>query len=422
MPGSLRGRLVLLGIVLAVVAIVVTAFSVQRLTESDIRTDIERDLDAEIEIRDSLAFFGVGREDWDGIEDEVVDLAVAFDERIAVATLDGTILADSEQLLFGNTASLPSSATIVDPGSTLIEFGIPDEELFEIEAQNALFFMCFDAVGIEPIFTTDSFGIDSVIPSRELTEGEAVQFLECLNDPGFAEASFGELFVSDLDSAAPPVQLFIGFGEDRDSSLFSSGLSSAFIFAVLGILGAAIAITVLVAGRISRPIASLTHAAHRMTEGDLSTRVETDGSDELAQLGSAFNDMAQSLEAQDLARKTLTTDVAHELRSPLSNLRGYLEGIQDGIVEADPATIESLHDETTLLQGLVEDLQELSLAQAGSLTIHPAPTDLGVLVDRSVAESSRSCGAGGCASDRPPRHTTSWRTWTQTGCARCSRT
>ncbi len=67
-----------------------------------------------------------------------------------------------------------------------------------------------------------------------------------------------------------------------------------------------------------------------MSTGDLATRVEVGGATELELLGTAFNDMASSLQSEDQARRRLTTDVAHELRTPLSNLRGYLEGYRTG--------------------------------------------------------------------------------------------
>ncbi len=89
---------------------------------------LESDLDAEIIIRDSLAFYGHDRASWIGVETEVEALARAFDERIAVATLDGDVLADSALLVDGEPQPLPREATIVDPSSTLIEFEIPPEQ------------------------------------------------------------------------------------------------------------------------------------------------------------------------------------------------------------------------------------------------------------------------------------------------------
>ena len=103
---TLRSRLTAIGVVVVLVAVVVTAISVRQLTESDIRGAIERDLDVEFLIRDEIAFHGLVNGGWDDIDETVADLAVAFDERIAVASLDGEVLADSEVLVADSEAAL----------------------------------------------------------------------------------------------------------------------------------------------------------------------------------------------------------------------------------------------------------------------------------------------------------------------------
>jgi signal transduction histidine kinase len=76
--------------------------------------------------------------------------------------------------------------------------------------------------------------------------------------------------------------------------------------------------------------------------------------------------------------------VAHELRTPLTNIRGYLEALQDGVVEPERHIIDSLHEEAMLLNHLVDDLQDLSLAEAGHLKLEPQPVALADVVDRAV--------------------------------------
>ena len=123
---TLRSRLAGVGLVAALVAVVVTAVSVQQLTERDLRSSLDRDLDLELEIRDELAFYGLAVGGWTGVDEAVADIARRTGERVAVATLDGTILADSEQLLFDQEAPLPAQPTIIDPESTLVDFGFDD--------------------------------------------------------------------------------------------------------------------------------------------------------------------------------------------------------------------------------------------------------------------------------------------------------
>ena len=99
--------------------------------------------------------------------------------------------------------------------------------------------------------------------------------------------------------------------------------------------------------------------------------------------------MAASLAESDRQRRRTTTDIAHELRTPLSNIRGYLEAAQDGVAPLTPALVDSLHEDTLLLQALVDDLQELSLAESGQLRPRRSPTDLDELA-ASVAAAHRA--------------------------------
>lgn len=138
------------------------------------------------------------------------------------------------------------------------------------------------------------------------------------------------------------------------------------------------------AQRILQPVQALTLAAHKMAEGDLGQRVNVTSHDELGELSHSFNHMAAGLQKQETLRRNMVSDIAHELRTPLSNIRGYLEALQDGILEADEVTINSLHEESLLLNHLIEDLQELSLAEAGQLRLEPHACDVGGLVAQAV--------------------------------------
>ena len=124
------------------------------------------------------------------------------------------------------------------------------------------------------------------------------------------------------------------------------------------------------------PIRGLTAAASKLGTGDLGQRVPESGSDDIGNLAKTFNTMASDLELAGQQRKQLTADVAHELRTPLTNIQGYLEAIKDGMVDADEETIDTLHDQTTHLATLIEDLRILAVADAGALTLqktHGAP-------------------------------------------------
>jgi two-component system sensor histidine kinase BaeS len=122
-----------------------------------------------------------------------------------------------------------------------------------------------------------------------------------------------------------------------------------------------------------------------MRNGDHATRVPVTGKDEVARLGHAFNDMAEAIQRHDFQRKAMVSDVAHELRTPLANIKGYLVASEDGVVPLDRELVTSLLEETVLLEHLVADLQDLALADAGMLRMHPASRDLSELAEQVIS-------------------------------------
>ncbi|HEY73633.1 MAG TPA: HAMP domain-containing protein [Thermoflexia bacterium] len=131
---------------------------------------------------------------------------------------------------------------------------------------------------------------------------------------------------------------------------------------------------------MSRPLISLTDAARAVAAGDLSARVPVRYRGEVRELAVAFNDMAQDLARADELRRNLTADVAHELRTPLSVIRGKLEGVLDGVYPATAEHLQPILEETELLTRLVEDLRLLALAEAGQLTLEKRPMNAGDLL------------------------------------------
>ncbi|MFC1937433.1 sensor histidine kinase [Chloroflexota bacterium] len=138
-----------------------------------------------------------------------------------------------------------------------------------------------------------------------------------------------------------------------------------------GLIAAAIAMIMafFLSRRILAPVKALTSAARRLGRGDFSQRVQVEDRSELGELASTFNSMASDLERAEQLQRNMIADVAHELRTPLSNIRGYLEAVRDGVIRPDADTIRSLDEEAALLSRLVDDLQELSLAEAGQLKL-----------------------------------------------------
>jgi signal transduction histidine kinase len=159
--------------------------------------------------------------------------------------------------------------------------------------------------------------------------------------------------------------------------------------ATIGTVAIAVFITFAVSERILRPVSELTHAAARMREGDFNVRVRPSGDGEIARLAHTFNEMAERLARDERTKRQMVSDVAHELRSPVTNLRCGLEAIQDGLVPADLARIDTLHSETLLLQRLIGDLQDLALAESGGLALQLEVVDLEAVARRAAGADER---------------------------------
>jgi len=132
-----------------------------------------------------------------------------------------------------------------------------------------------------------------------------------------------------------------------------------------------------------------------MTDGDLTARARVSDGDEIGQVAAAFNTMAERREQLEGLRTAMVSDVAHELRTPLSTIRGWLEAAEDGLVVPDDRLLSSLLDETVLLQHVIDDLQDLSLADAGELRLHPERIDVHDLLDQVAAAHRRSAEEAG---------------------------
>ncbi|MFN8474938.1 MAG: ATP-binding protein [Anaerolineae bacterium] len=145
----------------------------------------------------------------------------------------------------------------------------------------------------------------------------------------------------------------------------------------------ALALGILLARSLTRPIRELTAATKVMASGKFDQRVAVRSRDEIGQLAESFNQMSADLERASQTRKQMTADLAHDLRTPLSILRGYTEGLQDGRIEGSAALYAVMHGEVEHLQRLVEDLRLLSLADAGELRLNRRAVDPRALLERT---------------------------------------
>lgn len=142
-------------------------------------------------------------------------------------------------------------------------------------------------------------------------------------------------------------------------------LVSVTILGLISVLAGIIA-----AGRLTKPILELVDASDDIAAGNLLRRVKNSGDDEIGRLSNSFNSMANNLEAQEKLRRTLLSNAAHELRTPLAIISGELEGMLDGILPIDRNALQSLHDEASRLTVILDGVDELSRAEASCLNLH----------------------------------------------------
>jgi signal transduction histidine kinase len=146
----------------------------------------------------------------------------------------------------------------------------------------------------------------------------------------------------------------------------------------------AVVLTWITARRIFNPLRELNRAVRDVREGNLARRVEVSGAGEIAVLEQRFNAMAEELGRQQQLRRDLASDVAHELRAPLTGLRCRLESLIDGLTISTPATLATLQDDLVHLGRLVDDLQDLAVAEAGEIRLQRATIPVAPLVQSAV--------------------------------------
>lgn len=180
-------------------------------------------------------------------------------------------------------------------------------------------------------------------------------------------------------------------------SLFLASTERALILGALASIAIALGLGIVLARSLTRPVRELTSAIHAMAGGELQQTVPVRSRDELGELSETFNKMSADLTSANRQRRQMTADIAHDLRTPVTVLSGYLEALRDGVLEPSPERFAILYDEAQHLQGLIEDLRTLSLADAGELALHPEPIAPRALLERIAATYSHQAEQQGVA-------------------------
>ncbi len=363
---TLHMRLLALSLVVVAVSVIATAWLVVR------SIGIQQEQSAQTLAKDRAVYrelitWAREHDGWPQVEELALRVGGVHSYRITLATPEGTVVADSS-----TADGLPSPGrAVVDPAAarTVLDPTMPDPLL---------------AVGLEPTTgpAPDARSEDLVAeaPADAFAAPTAHPTAEAPNEHPTVETTPER-------PAVEPLLLYITPQDAAASTFFD--MSDRNRLRILGIAAAvllsATAVSLLVGTRMTRPLRALAAAATRMSDGTAGTRVRVTDRGDIGAVAVAFNAMAESRERQEDARKAMVSDVAHELRSPLSTIRGQLEAAQDGLVDLGPELLASLHEEAVTLQRVVDDLQVLALADAGALRLHRERVDLGALARQHVS-------------------------------------
>jgi two-component system sensor histidine kinase BaeS len=176
---------------------------------------------------------------------------------------------------------------------------------------------------------------------------------------------------------------------------FQAGVRDALILALAAAMIAAIVASLFISQQVVAPIQEMMRASQRISNGNYRERVQVTGNvstgelDELSQLALSFNQMAARLEQTENIRSQLIGDIAHELRTPLTTIKGYIEGLIDGVLPGDEETYQQVYHETERMQRLIDDLQELSRVEAGAYELNRQPVAVSHLINTVVARLGR---------------------------------
>ncbi|HUG34248.1 MAG TPA: ATP-binding protein [Anaerolineales bacterium] len=224
---------------------------------------------------------------------------------------------------------------------------------------------------VPPFVLVDENGV-VVVPNGQYQAGERIPA---------PDLAMGVSLTENGEVVGILVPIRVPFEGNRREQEFIQRTNLTFFYSALGAAIIALILGIVLSRTLTRPIRELTQATHAVSEGDLSQQVTVHSNDELGELAKAFNNMSAELSRSVNARKQMTADVAHELRTPLSLILGHAEAVHDNVLPPTRENFEIIREEALRLEHLVNDLRILSLADAGELTINPQTVEPGRLVN-----------------------------------------
>lgn len=343
-------------IVLAVASVFLIMWQASIIPVKQFSERIERMVSGRIQFT-ITDYYNNNAQNWDGVQTVVTELGEQFNYRIIMANTSGRVIADSDN-------STPAAGLNLEKFSSRV-ITIPSSEQAAGDSRRP-----------EDNRPPEGMPVEIPVPTLMLSGNQQTGNPPEHPAPDTSnEEVVGFLFLMPLTQSEISLTAL---------QLLSSEIGRFFLIGGCMAVIVAVALAFFLARRILKPVKELTIASEQLGKGDFSQRVNIDERSELGELADTFNLMATDLERDEKLRRDLVADIAHELRSPLTNVRGYLEAIRDGIMTPDDKTIGTIYDETMLLSRLVHDLQDLSLAEAGQLKLFCQPENVGELVTQAV--------------------------------------
>ncbi len=222
-----------------------------------------------------------------------------------------------------------------------------------------------DAQGIVIVPLAQQFQIGQRVPPEVLARNESLEV-----DGVFLGTILSLPLRVDL---TPQEQAYL---ERTNQALTLAALGAAFLALIVGLL---------LARSLTRPLRALTAATEKMAGGELEQQVPVTTKDEIGELAESFNRMSREVARANMLRKQMTADIAHDLRTPLTVIAGYVESIRDGDLAPTPKRLDTIYTEIERLQRLVEDLRLLAVTDAGELRLNLQPLDVKSLLDEMAA-------------------------------------
>jgi signal transduction histidine kinase len=233
------------------------------------------------------------------------------------------------------------------------------------EGRRKSLFGMADAEGVVIVSNDPDFPAGSIVPENKLAQGEPV-----LLDG----REVGVILTANL----PP-------GFNPEEYMFLERSNRALLYALGGALIIALALGFLLSRTLIRPLTALTEAANLIAEGNLEQQVSVRSNDEIGRLAAAFNTMSREVARVNAQRRQMTADIAHDLRTPLTTIAGYIESMREGVLKPTPERLAMIYSEIEVLQNLVDDLRMLSRADAGELSLNRQHFSPGYLLERAAA-------------------------------------